>query len=60
MASAVGDHAETGTSIALVRSGLPLQRPADVTFAPDGRLFFADDLGGQVYWVAPDTLTRPD
>jgi glucose/arabinose dehydrogenase len=40
--------------------GGPLQRPADVTFAPDGRLFFADDLGGQVYWVAPDTLTRPD
>jgi signal transduction histidine kinase len=29
MASAVGDHVETGTSIGLVRSGLPLQAASD-------------------------------
>jgi glucose/arabinose dehydrogenase len=34
--------------------GGPLQRPADVAFSPDGRLFFADDLGSHVYWVAPE------
>lgn len=33
-------------------------RVADVRFAPDGRLFFTDDQGGAVYWVAPTTL-RP-
>ena len=31
-------------------------RVADVRFAPDGRLFFTDDQGGAVYWVAPITL----
>jgi glucose/arabinose dehydrogenase len=34
-------------------------RPADVTFAPDGRMFIADDQGGAIYWVAPRTLRRP-
>ena len=29
MASAVGDHVETGTSIGLVRSGLPLPTAGD-------------------------------
>jgi glucose/arabinose dehydrogenase len=38
--------------------GPPLERPSDVTFAPDGRLFFSDDHGGGVYWVAPTTLRR--
>src|SRR3954453_1704210 len=31
MASAVGDHVETGTSIGLVRSGLPLEARSDGT-----------------------------
>jgi glucose/arabinose dehydrogenase len=34
-------------------------RPADVVFAPDGRMFIADDQGGAVYWIAPRTLRRP-
>jgi glucose/arabinose dehydrogenase len=40
--------------------GSLLDRPADVAFAPDGRMFFADDQGGGVYWVAPTSLTRPN
>jgi glucose/arabinose dehydrogenase len=39
--------------------GSVLDRPADVAFSPDGRLFFADDQGGGVYWVAPVGLTQP-
>jgi glucose/arabinose dehydrogenase len=39
--------------------GTPLERPADVAFSPDGRLFFADDQGDAVYWMAPVTLLRP-
>jgi glucose/arabinose dehydrogenase len=30
----------------------PLKRPSDVTFSKDGRLFFADDIGGHVFFVA--------
>ena len=33
-----------------------LRRPSDVAFAPDGRMFFADDTGGAIYWMAPVTL----
>ncbi len=33
-----------------------LKRPSDVAFAPDGRMFFADDTGGAIYWMAPVTL----
>jgi glucose/arabinose dehydrogenase len=40
--------------------GSPLERPSDVAFAPDGRMFFSDDHGGAVYWVAPLTLRRPN
>lgn len=40
--------------------GSVLERPSDVAFGPDGRMFFADDQGGGVYWVAPTTLTRPN
>jgi glucose/arabinose dehydrogenase len=40
--------------------GSILDRPSDVAFAPDGRMFFADDQGGGVYWVAPNSLTRPN
>jgi glucose/arabinose dehydrogenase len=39
--------------------GTPLERPADVAFAPDGRLFIADDTGGRVFWLAPTTLLAP-
>jgi glucose/arabinose dehydrogenase len=35
------------------------QRPADVAFASDGRLFFSVDQGNAVYWLAPTTLRRP-
>ena len=35
-------------------------RITDVAFAPDGRLFFSDDQGGGIYWVAPRTLLRPE
>jgi len=38
--------------------GSALERPSDVAFAPDGRMFFADDHGGGVYWIAPRTLPR--
>ncbi len=37
----------------------PLDRPSDVAFSPDGRLFFSDDQGGAVYWVAPRSLAKP-
>lgn len=39
--------------------GSPLERPADVAFAPDGRMFFSDDLGNAIYWVAPTDLRMP-
>ena len=31
-------------------------RATDVAFAPDGRLFVADDTTGKIFWVAPRTL----
>jgi glucose/arabinose dehydrogenase len=37
-----------------------LDRPSDVVFGPDGRMFFSDDEGGAVFWVAPLTLPRPN
>jgi glucose/arabinose dehydrogenase len=33
--------------------GQPNGRATDVAFAPDGRLFIADDTMGKIYWVAP-------
>jgi glucose/arabinose dehydrogenase len=39
--------------------GTALERPADVAFAPDGRLFFADDEAGVVYFIAPVGLQAP-
>ena len=39
--------------------GGALDRPADLSFAPDGRMFFTDDMTGHVYWVAPETLLSP-
>ena len=35
-----------------------IHRVADVVFGPDGRLFFSDDDGGAIYWIAPKTLVR--
>lgn len=34
-------------------------RPADVTFAQDGRMFLADDNQGLVMWFAPVDLPKP-
>lgn len=31
-------------------------RATDVAFAPDGRLFVADDTSGRIFWIAPRTL----
>lgn len=39
--------------------GTMLERPSDITFATDGRMFFSDDQGGAVYWMAPVSLLRP-
>lgn len=39
--------------------GASLDRPSDVAFAPDGRLFFADDQGHALYWLAPAGLRMP-
>lgn len=36
--------------------GKPNGRATDVVFAPDGRMFIADDTTGKIYWVAPRTL----
>lgn len=38
--------------------GSPLERPADVAFAGDGRMYVADDHGGAIYWIAPDDLRQ--
>jgi glucose/arabinose dehydrogenase len=40
--------------------GTALKRPTDIAFSPDGRLFFVDDTGGAVYWMAPVSLPAPD
>jgi glucose/arabinose dehydrogenase len=40
--------------------GRPIGRATDVAFAPDGRLFIADDTSGKIYWVAPTTLAKPN
>jgi glucose/arabinose dehydrogenase len=40
-------------------NGLANGRATDVAFAPDGRLFVADDTLGKIYWVAPTTLAAP-
>jgi glucose/arabinose dehydrogenase len=40
-------------------AGSPLERATDVAFATDGRMFFADDTGGAIYWVAPQALRMP-
>ncbi|MDQ6801260.1 MAG: hypothetical protein M3041_10525 [Acidobacteriota bacterium] len=42
-----------------VGRGSAISRVGDLRFAPDGRLFFADDQGAAIYWIAPRTLRRP-
>jgi glucose/arabinose dehydrogenase len=39
--------------------GIGMGRATDVVFAPDGRMFVADDTGGKIYWVAPRGLRAP-
>jgi glucose/arabinose dehydrogenase len=34
-------------------SGLKHGRPADVALSADGRLFFANDVNGEIFWLAP-------
>jgi glucose/arabinose dehydrogenase len=34
-------------------------RPANVAFAPDGRLFLGNDVSGDIIWIAPMGLTTP-
>jgi len=40
-------------------AGSVLDRPSDIAFAPDGRMFIADDTSGNVFWMAPNTLAAP-
>ena len=39
--------------------GSILDRPSDVVFSSEGRMFIADDESGNVYWMAPKTLAAP-
>ena len=39
--------------------GSVLDRPSDIAFSPDGRMFIADDESGNIYWMAPTTLAAP-
>jgi glucose/arabinose dehydrogenase len=39
--------------------GSQLERATDIAFGPDGRMFFVDDMGNHVYWVAPESLIGP-
>jgi len=36
--------------------GGPMERPSDIVFGEDGRMFISDDQAGLIYWVAPETL----
>jgi glucose/arabinose dehydrogenase len=39
--------------------GSVLERPTDITFGSDGRMFIADDQSGRIFWMAPTTLAAP-
>jgi glucose/arabinose dehydrogenase len=39
--------------------GTELDRPTDLVFGSDGRMFVADDQSGHVYWMAPTSLSAP-
>ncbi len=50
----------TGEPKVFIRgAGRPNGRATDLVFAPDGRMFIADDTSGKIYWVAPRTLASP-
>ena len=49
----------TGAASVFVKGFRPTGRATDVTFAPDGRMFIADDTSGRIFWVAPRTLHMP-
>jgi glucose/arabinose dehydrogenase len=49
----------TGDPTLFVKGFRPSGRATDVAFAPDGRLFIADDTSGKIFWVAPRTLAAP-
>ena len=49
----------TGAATVFVKGIRPTGRATDVAFAPDGRLFIADDTSGRIFWVAPRTLQMP-
>jgi len=40
--------------------GTVLDRPTDIAFSPDGRMFLADDASGRVFWIAPTSLKVPN
>lgn len=48
-----------GPASAFATGFAPNGRATDAVFAPDGRLFVADDTTGNVYWIAPRTLRAP-
>ena len=48
LAGAIADFA-TGWDDGSLSHG----RPADAAFAPDGRLFIANDVTGEIFWIAP-------
>jgi glucose/arabinose dehydrogenase len=39
--------------------GSVLDRPSDITFSSDGRMFISDDASGNIFWMAPTTLAAP-
>jgi len=54
------NNLEGGTDVGMVDfatgwddSTLQHGRPAAVAFAPDGRLFVANDNNGMIFWIAP-------
>jgi len=50
----------TGAPKVFIRgAGRPNGRATDLVFAPDGRMFIADDTSGKIFWVAPRTLASP-
>ena len=57
------NHTPVATFQSLVEGFGPstptLRRASDIAFAADGRMFFSDDHGNAVYWVAPNTLRMP-
>lgn len=36
--------------------GSVLDRPSDIAFSNDGRMFISDDTSGNIFWMAPTTL----